>query len=364
MRESPPTVEGRSKSDYAVVIMISLVSIVFLSWFVYELIVGFATPTDDLSGPELFNAYGCASCHQMTGTGAGRGPNLGEFGLRAAQRAAQRADTTGNPYTAADYTVESIVEPNAYVVDKYSQGVMRVPGGITGIQLTRLTAFLLKKDENDAEVRAAVKRFLPGAVLPAPVDKDWPPGRGDAARGEQIFKSSKTACTRCHSVVKGQGQDLPGPNLHDAGVNNPSYLYDSIVEPNKVILEGYKTLLLFNSNRNLEGRITVLRWPDKEPGQLKIQTQREDKTIPFRQLHLADEVPLGKGQGDHVIRHKTSDGRLPEEVLDGILEDETNMVYGIQISKQSLMPNFKGILKNNEVEDLVRYLLSLKKPGK
>ncbi|MDF1662608.1 MAG: c-type cytochrome [Planctomycetota bacterium] len=364
MRESPTTVEGRSKSDYAVVIMISAVSIAFLSWFIYELILGFATPSDKLSGQELFNAYGCTSCHRMDGASSGRGPNLAEFSKYAAQRAAQRKNITGKPYTTADYTVESLVEPDAYIVDKYTQGIMRVPGGVTGVQLARLTAFLLKKKEGDNEIRAAIKRFMPGAVLPEPKDGGWPADRGDAAKGKIVFNSSKTACTRCHSVVKGQGLDLPGPNLHDAGVNNPAYLYESITDPNKVILKTHQTLLVFNSNFNLEGRITILRWPAKEPGLLKVQTQNSDKELPFRHLHITDEAPIAKDKTNHLTRHKNVKGALPEAILDTIVEDETNMVFGIQISKQSLMPNFKGILKNNEIEDLVRYLLSLKKPGK
>lgn len=364
MRESPPIVEGRSKSDYAVVFMISAVSIAFLSWFVYELIIGFSAPTNDLTGPELFNAYGCTSCHRIEGAASGRGPNLANFSTLADLRAKQRGEVTGTPYNSADYTVESIANPDAFIVEKYTQGIMRVPGGLTGIQLARLAAFLLKKDENDSEIRAAVQRFLPGAVLPDPVDKDWPPSRGDPAKGKIVFNSSKTACTRCHSVVKGEGLELAGPNLHDIGVNNPAYLYDSITDPNKVILKTHQTLLLFNSNGSYEGRITSVRWPSKEPGLLKIQTQSDEKEVRFQHLHITEETPFAKDKTSHITRHKGEAGRLPEAILDLIVEEETKLVFGIQISKQSLMPSFKGILKNNEVEDLVRYLLSLKKPGK
>jgi cytochrome c2 len=368
MRQSPPTVEGRSGSDYAIVVMISMVSVGFLIWFVYELAVGFAPPGDDLDGPALFQAYGCTSCHLMQGTGGNRGPNLAAYKTRVEKRAKERGSIAGKVYTAADYTAESLVHPDVYIVDRFSAGVMRKPSGINPSQLAKLTAFLLRVSPDAAPVQAAVLRFMPGAILPSVQDPNWPDSRGDAARGRELFMGHKTACSRCHSVVKGQGGlNLAGPNLYDTGINKPSFLYESLVTPNKVILSSHRTLILFNGTKSLEGGIVIEKWPGVSEGVLLLQTRQDQRRIKFRQLHLTEEAPLAadqKGKQGSLKWHKGKEGRLPAELIDEISDDETGLVYGIQVSKQSLMPSFKGLLKDAEIDDLVRYLMTLKKPVK
>jgi cytochrome c2 len=367
MRKSPPTVEGRSKTDVAVVALVSLVSVGFLLWFGYELAVGLSTPTDDLDGPALFHAYGCSTCHPMQGSG--RGPQLTAYPKRAERAAKERSQISGKAYTAEDYTAESLVDPDAYIVDKFSAGVMRRPAGMSGIQLTRLIAFLLRTSDKDGAVRAAVLRFMPETKLP---DEDsepgWPKTRGDGQRGQALFSSPKISCNRCHSVIKGQGADKSGPNLHDIGVNKASYIHESIVDPNKVIAPSHRALMLFNGNRTLEGSIVIEKWPGADVGVLRIQTQLDDKRLNFRRLHLTDETPLAsdhkEDKKDILSWHKSEKGRLPEQVIDQVLNDETDLVYGVQISSVSLMPNFKGILKHSDVDDLVVYLLSLKPKSK
>jgi hypothetical protein len=70
----------------------------------------------------------CFTCHSVGDRGSAvRGPNQGQFGekftepigVRAAARAAERAEKTGEEYTATDYLIESLASPGAYVVKGY-----------------------------------------------------------------------------------------------------------------------------------------------------------------------------------------------------------------------------------------------------
>lgn len=66
--------------------------------------------------------------------------------------------------------------------------------------------------------------------------------KGDAARGEQIFRLADTACLRCHSIA-GAGGTL-APDLVSAGSAPVDYLIDSILQPSKAIKEGYHALIV------------------------------------------------------------------------------------------------------------------------
>ncbi len=68
-------------------------------------------------------------------------------------------------------------------------------------------------------------------------------GRGDAARGEAVFRRSQTTCLKCHAVAGAGGQ--VGPGLESIGASAPvDYLLDSIIEPNKAVKENYHSLIV------------------------------------------------------------------------------------------------------------------------
>lgn len=80
---------------------------------------------DPARGEQLAQSLGCTGCHVLSAVGP---PWAGDGGLppmaeRAAQRIAQ-ADYTGQATTPEQYLLESIVLPNAYVVEGYAEGVM------------------------------------------------------------------------------------------------------------------------------------------------------------------------------------------------------------------------------------------------
>lgn len=65
---------------------------------------------------------------------------------------------------------------------------------------------------------------------------------GDPFRGEQVFRRSEMACMSCHGI--GSVGPSIGPNLVAVGTAaSPSYMIESILEPNSSIAEHYENML-------------------------------------------------------------------------------------------------------------------------
>jgi len=77
--------------------------------------------------------------------------------------------------------------------------------------------------------------------------------RGDPARGEEVFRRSRSQCLKCHAVAGAGGR--VGPGLESIGASAPvDYLLDSLVEPAKAVKEGYHaTVVATNDGRVLTG---------------------------------------------------------------------------------------------------------------
>ncbi len=89
-------------------------------------------------GRTVFNERGCGGCHTIDGLSAGIvGPNLTQIGMVA--------ETRMPGASAADYLRQSILDPNAFVVEGFPSNVMPQNFGelITPEQLDDLIAFLL-----------------------------------------------------------------------------------------------------------------------------------------------------------------------------------------------------------------------------
>lgn len=71
---------------------------------------------DPASGKALFSAVGCVACHSLNPGVRIVGPSLAGVATRAATRKAG--------YTAQLYIYESIILPNAYIVDGFPSGLM------------------------------------------------------------------------------------------------------------------------------------------------------------------------------------------------------------------------------------------------
>ena len=76
--------------------------------------------------------------------------------------------------------------------------------------------------------------------------------KGDAAKGEQIYRRTKMACQKCHAIGGAGGQ--VGPDLASIGASaQPDYILESLLEPSNKIKENYHSLIIVND----DGRVVT-----------------------------------------------------------------------------------------------------------
>jgi putative heme-binding domain-containing protein len=79
--------------------------------------------------------------------------------------------------------------------------------------------------------------------------------KGNAARGEKVFRRADVSCMKCHSVSRAGGQ--VGPELSAVGGSSPvDYIVNSILNPNLAVKEQYATkIFVLADGRALTGVI-------------------------------------------------------------------------------------------------------------
>lgn len=282
------------------------------------------------TGETIFWGKGkCYTCHAVGSRGNTiRGPNQGDpgplglpIGLRAAERAEERTTTTGKPYSPADYLVESLVDPGAYVVEGYKDEMpnpLRPPIALSPDEVRAVITYLqslggtvdVATIELPPDVLARLARTEGVEAL-----KPYLPG--DAENGEELFfdPESNAACAKCHAI-DGKGGDV-GPELtHVAGTRDLNFIIEAVLDPSKVIASGYEPILVITKG---DRYITGIVRRDDETGIQVADSQGELLTIP------ADEIKQ----------------KVPQTT--------------------SLMPeNFKEILTVEEFHDILAFLQTLK----
>jgi putative heme-binding domain-containing protein len=230
-----------------------------------------ATPADREAGARIFRSH-CASCHGVRGTG-GLGPDL----------------TTGRFFHGSS---------DAELFQNVAEGIpgTAMPGVFfEGTQVWQIVAFV---------------RSLSGTGNASSL-------RGDAARGEQLFR--REGCSACH-LVRGEG-GAKGPDLSVIGSQrSAAYLRESILEPNSIVSPDF--------------------WVAKMVG--------KDGTAHSGFLMNEDTYMV--------------------QILDftaGLRAFPRSELKDFGIDRGSVMPAYKGKLGEEEINDLVVYLLSLKRqPGR
>jgi len=141
--------------------------------------------------------------------------------------------------------------------------------------------------------------------------------KGDAARGERIFRRADLGCIKCHAINKSGGRI--GPDLGPIGHSSPlDYIIASVLDPNASIKEEYLTKTIATSRGTVVTGIVVER--------SKNQVVLKDATGKLTKIPTADIDEEGNGK--------------------------------------SLMPEgVTRILTQAEMLDLVRFVSELGKPG-
>ncbi len=146
---------------------------------------------------------------------------------------------------------------------------------------------------------------------------DQAAAKGDAARGEMVYRRMALACTACHAVGGAGGK--VGPDMTSIGASAPlDYIVESVVNPGAKVKEGYHSVII----ETKDGKAIM--------GQL-----------------------IRSGGSGLTVR----DGAGQEVVI-----PESNVAK--KTDAGSLMPgNLIAALPENDVNDLFKFLSQLGKPG-
>ncbi len=194
-------------------------------------------------GRQVFGVGGerCSQCHIIGQGTPGRGPNLQGVGARAVERARERAQQTGRSYTAEDYIIESVMEPQAYLVKGYPPIMPKVylpPLDLSETDIKAVAAFL-ESQGGDVTItsQTQLKPEYSQRIRAAKLAGAQPP-KGNAQNGADLFYN-RMRCVGCHTAGGVGGQY--GPVLDGIGnVQTVDYLRESIVNPDAVIVTGFK----------------------------------------------------------------------------------------------------------------------------
>lgn len=174
-----------------------------------------------------------------------------------------------------------------------------------------LVAILSKSAGIDAEVQPPTKEEMEKLVAEVA-------SRGNAERGEQIFRRADLSCMKCHAISGAAGG--VGPDLSSVGLSSPvDYVINSILLPDQAIKEQYHTLVVATTNGQVFSGIVA----DKDDKKLVLREATGDlRTVP------TSEIDESKPGG-------------------------------------SLMPKgLSNLLTRDEFLDLVRFVSELGKPGR
>lgn len=189
----------------------------------------------------------CSTCHSLGDRGSAvRGPNHADVcavsrDLRVAER--QAAGAAGIQ-TATDYLVESLADPDVYVVEGFSAAMPKVylpPISLTADEIRAVVLYLQTQGcEADAATIELPQVILEAAAQQGEVGEPFSLAVvGDPQAGRELFfdPAGAAACVQCHTV-EGEGGQV-GPELTDvAGTQTLQYIYESIMDPSAAIASG------------------------------------------------------------------------------------------------------------------------------
>jgi putative heme-binding domain-containing protein len=129
--------------------------------------------------------------------------------------------------------------------------------------------------------------------------------KGDAARGEAIYRRKELQCLQCHAVSGAGG--AVGPDLASIGASaQADYIVESLLLPNKAVKEGYNTLDIVRTDGKLVSGIKVRETPKEI-----VLRDKDDKEVTI----ALDDID-SKKNGRTLMPDGTTDSLTRAELLD------------------------------------------------
>jgi putative heme-binding domain-containing protein len=129
--------------------------------------------------------------------------------------------------------------------------------------------------------------------------------KGDAARGETIYRRAELACMTCHAIGGAGGK--VGPDMTSIGASAPAdYLVEALLYPNAKIKEGYHSVLITTKDE-MEFSGIVVRETDNEVVLRNAANQ---------EVSVAKQNIAQRRNGASLMPSGLVDALLPEERLD------------------------------------------------
>lgn len=178
----------------------------------------------------------CLTCHTIGRSGALRFPDLEGIGTRAASRIPG--------LNGVQYLVQSLYEPDAYVVEGFNPGmptINKAPIGLTDDEILTVIAYLQSLGGSPS-VTMETKHAYNGGGEEGVSEAADASGEGPAAAaletaalsGDSLFKSY--GCAECHSIAPPAAGEAPPPrSLHDVGTRlDHNAILATILDPDNI----------------------------------------------------------------------------------------------------------------------------------
>ncbi len=162
--------------------------------------------------------------------------------------------------------------------------------------------------------------------------------KGDAARGEAIFRRKDAQCLKCHAVAGAGGQ--VGPSLESIGASAPAdYLLDSLLDPNKAIKENYHSLVVATTDGKVVNGIKVRQTPT-----LLVLRDAEDREVSMPLSTIEEQKPGGSLMPSGLIEPLTRG-----EVVDLVrFLSELGKIGAYAVSKERLVRRWQVLEPTKE----------------
>jgi cytochrome c2 len=217
-----------------------------------ELVLAADASTEDFikAGQDIFYGKGtCALCHEIGKKGE-RCPDLAGVGARAETRIHEER-YHGKATTGAEYIVESVMDPTAYVVEGYQPSMPPVGRQLSDLEIVAVVSFLQSQGGEvtvNGQSRFPKWRGEGGVAVAAAATPTAGPATAAAATPSPAGTSGpalvqKWGCVTCHNFDK--PDKLIGPSLWDIGARkDANYIRESILDPDAYVVEGFPAGLM------------------------------------------------------------------------------------------------------------------------